>query len=137
MRLIEATRDKRTQAATKPRRYRQRPPQDDIAKVCWLMEAATAAAFAVAVDEVRAPSRRSAAVAFARQSAMYLVHVVLRLDLSATGRLFQRDRTTAAHACRIVEQRRDNPAIDRLLDTLESVCIDLARGILESPQVRR
>ncbi len=126
MQLAEAAPDKQ--------RFRRRPPRNDLARVCWLVEAATAAAFAVAVDKVRAPSRGSATVAFARQSAMYLAHVVLRLDFKSTGRLFRRDRTTAAHACRIVEQRRDDPAIDRLLDTLESICVDLARGILEAPQ---
>lgn len=117
---------------------RRRPPlvHDDIARICWLMETVTAAAFAVPVDELRAPSRRTAAVAFARQSAMYLAHVVLRLSLSATGQLFHRDRTTAAHACQLVEQRRDDPTIDRLLDTLEGVCAELARGILARPQVR-
>ena|SRR5665647_556290 len=121
----------------KPARRRRPPPvHDDIAKVCWLLEAATAAAFAIQVDELRAPSRRSADVAFARQSSMYLGHVVLGLSLSAIGRLFHRDRTTAAHACQLVEERRDDPAIDRLLDMLEGVCEELARGILAQPQVR-
>ena len=100
------------------------------------MEAAVAAAFAVPVDELRAPSRRSAGAAFARQSAMYLAHVVLELDYSTIGKLFHRDRTTAAHAIQLVEQRRDNPAIDRILQTLEEVCGELASGIRENPQVR-
>jgi len=121
----------------KPRRHRPMPPvYDDTARICWLMEVAIAAAFAVPVDEMRAPSRRTAAVAFARQSAMYLAHVVLRLDYSTTGQLFRRDRTTAAHACQLVEERRDDPAIDRLLHMLEDVCGDLARGIDARPQVR-
>ena len=93
----------------------QAEPADDYARVCRLMEAAIAAAFAVPVDELRAPSRRTQTVAFARQSAMYLAHVVLGLNYSATGMLFHRDRTTAAHACQVVEDRRDDPAIDRLL----------------------
>lgn len=121
----------------KPRRRRRKPSaHDDIARIGWLMEAAVAAAFAVPVDEVRAPSRRTAAVAFARQSTMYLAHVGLGLSCSTTGRMFHRDRTTAAHACRLVEKRRDDPAIDRLLDMLEGVCAELARGIRTQPQVR-
>ena len=36
----------------------------------------------------------------------------------------------------VVEQRRDNPAIDRILQTLEGVCGELASGIRENPQVR-
>ena len=45
------------------------------------MEAAVAAAFAVPVDELPAPPRRTGGVAFARQSAMYLAHVGLGLTL--------------------------------------------------------
>ncbi len=120
------------------RRRRQRPaPRDDTARLCWLMEAAIAAAFAVPVDELQAPSRRTAAVAFARQSAMYLTHVVLRLNYSRTGQLFQRDRTTAAHACQMVEERRDDPAIDRLLQMLEDVYGELALVVDLRSQVRR
>jgi hypothetical protein len=51
-------------------------------------------------------------------------------------RLFCRDRTTAAYACALVEERRDDPAVDRVLDTLEGLCGDLARGIRSRPQVR-
>jgi chromosomal replication initiation ATPase DnaA len=124
------------EALTKPRRRRTPPLHDDTVRICWLMEAAIAAAFAVTVDELRAPSRRTADVAFARQSAMYLAHVELRLNYSTTGKLFHRDRTTAAHACQRVEERRDDPAIDRLLHLLEGVCGELARGIVARPEVR-
>ena len=108
----------------------------DAARVCRLMEAAIAAAFAVPLAELRASSRRAQTVAFARQSAMYLAHVVLGLNYSATGTLFNRDRTTAAHACQVVEDRRDDPAIDRLLYKLEGVCGELARGTCPGAQVR-
>ena len=125
------------EALSKPRRSRRRPPpHGDTARICWLMEAATAAAFAVPVDELRAPSRRAAEAAFARQCAMYLAHVVLGLRYSAIGRLFRRHRTTAAYACTLIEERRDDPAIDRVLHTLESLCGDLAQSILARPQVR-
>src|SRR5712691_1601333 len=126
-----------TEALDKSRRRRRRPPvHDDTARICWLMESAIAAAFAVPVDELRAPSRGAPAVAFARQTAMYLANVVLGQSYSATGRLLHRDRTTAAYSCQRVEEQRDDPAIDRVLHTLESICSELARGILSQPQVR-
>ncbi len=107
------------EALHKPKRTRRRPPpHDDTASICWLMEAATAAAFAVPVDELRARSRRAPEAAFARQCAMYLAHVVLGMRYSEIGRLFRRDRTTAAYGCALVEERRDDPAIDRVLLTL-------------------
>ena len=100
------------------------------------MEAAVAAAFAVPADQLRASSRRTAGVAFARQSAMYLAHVALGLSLSTVGRIFHRHHTTAAHACLLVELRRDDPAIDRLLDMLEGICAELARDLHIRPRVR-
>ena len=67
------------------------------------------------------------AAAFARQSAMYLAHVSFGLSFSEIGRAFGRDRTTAAHACRLIEDRRDDPAVDAVLGQLESACCALRR----------
>ena len=120
----------------KPRRRRQPSVRDEITRPCRLMEEAVAAAFAVPADELRASSRRTAGVAFARQSAMYLAHVAMGLSLCAVGRIFHRHRTTAAHACLTVELRRDDPSIDRLLDMLEGVCSDIARDIDMRQQAR-
>lgn len=88
-----------------------------------MIEATVAAAFALPVDELAAPTRRRAEVAFARQIAMYVAHVGLGLSLTETGALFGRDRTTAAHACRVVEDRRDDGDLDRLLDAIEAVVL--------------
>jgi chromosomal replication initiation ATPase DnaA len=83
------------------------------------MEAAVASAFGIPLATLQAPSRGSAPVAFARQSAMYLAHVALGLSYTDVGRAFGRDRTTAAHACRLVESRRDDPRLDAMLGSLE------------------
>ena len=122
--------------APRHRARRRRGPHNETAQLCWLMEPAIAAAFAVPVDELRAPTRCSASAAFARQTAMYLAHVVLQQSFSAIGRLFCRDRTTAAHACALVEDRRDDPAIDNLLQMLEEVCGDLVRGFKAKSEAR-
>ena len=71
------------------------------------------------ITEMRSPTRRGAPVAQARQVAMYLAHVIYGASLSAVGRHFGRDRTTAAYACRLVEDRRDDAGFDMLLDRLE------------------
>lgn len=57
---------------------------------------------------------------FARQVAMYLSHVTFGLTLTRTGALFARDRTTAAYGCGVVEDRRDDPVLDRALDIAEA-----------------
>ena len=85
-----------------------------------------AAAFKVEADELGARTRGSPRVAFARQVAMYLAHVACGPTLTEVGALFARDRTTVAHACGVVEDRRDDAAIDRTLDLLETVVARLA-----------
>jgi chromosomal replication initiation ATPase DnaA len=84
-----------------------------------LISTAVAAAFTVPVGELRASSRRRAPVALARQSAMYLAHVTLGLTFAEVGRAFGRDRTTAAHACRRIEDRRTEVRLDTALVELE------------------
>jgi hypothetical protein len=81
--------------------------------------AAVAAAFTVPIGELRATTRRPKRIAFARQSAMYLTHVAFGLTYSDVGRAFGRDRTTAAYACRRVEDRRVDPGLDAQLALLE------------------
>jgi hypothetical protein len=98
-------------------------------QVCNLVALTTAAAFAIPVGELTAGTRRASYIAFARQSAMYLAHVAFGLSYSEIGRAFGRDRTTAAHACRLVEDRRDDPAVDGVLGSLEIACCGLRRRL--------
>jgi hypothetical protein len=88
------------------------PPREAI-------EQAVIQVFGVAHGELHRLSRGKAKVALARQVAMYLAHVACRLSLTDTGKLFGRDRTTVAHACAVIEDRRDDPLFDRALDLLE------------------
>lgn len=84
-----------------------------------LINAAVAAAFVVPISELRAPTRCRAPIALARQSAMYLAHVAFGLTFTEVGRAFGRDRTTAAHACRRIEDRRREAHLDAALADLE------------------
>ena len=83
------------------------------------IEHAVTQVFGIAGDDLRRATRGRAKVALARQVAMYLAHVGCGMSLTETGRLFDRDRTTVAHACGIIEDRRDDPLFDRALDLLE------------------
>lgn len=94
------------------------------------------AAFGLGLDEVRSGRRGSAQVSFARQVAMYLAHTRLGLPYATTGRLFQRDRTTARHACRLVEDRREDPRVDGLIDCLERA-LDLSVDLAQFRRSRR
>ena len=83
------------------------------------IEQAVIQVFGIAYKDLRRTTRGRAKVALARQVAMYLAHVGCGLSLTETGRLFERDRTTVAHACGVIEDRRDDPIFDRALDLLE------------------
>jgi chromosomal replication initiation ATPase DnaA len=56
---------------------------------------------------------------------MYFAHVVCGLSLTEVGTLFARDRTTVAHACGVVEDRRDDRELDARLDHLERAVASL------------
>lgn len=64
-------------------------------------------------------------MALARQTAMYLAHCAGGLSLTEVGVLFNRDRTTVAHACAVVEDRRDEPNFDRAIELLERAVVAL------------
>ena len=99
------------------------------------IDPAVATVFEVDVHDLGAAKRGSPRAAFARQVAMYLAHVVCGLSLTEVGVLFARDRTTVAHACEVVEDRRDDPELDGQLEHLECAVAALI-GALARPGLR-
>ncbi len=65
------------------------------------------------------PARGGVEIAFARQLAMYLAHVACGMNFAEAGALYGRHAKTAAHGCRLVEDKRDDPAFDRIVALLE------------------
>jgi hypothetical protein len=96
--------------------------------------ACVVSAFGVSPGEIAGRSRGLAHVALARQVAMYMHHVVLRQTLTAIARRFARDRTTVAHACRVVEDRRDDPAFEECLDAIERAIQGAIGPLRRSPR---
>jgi len=94
-----------------------------------MIEVTVAAAFDLPVEELAAKTRRSAPVAFARQISMYCAHVTFGWSLTEAGNLFGRDRTTAAHACRVVEDSRDDGRVDALIQNVEDALHQWLRAI--------
>jgi chromosomal replication initiation ATPase DnaA len=86
---------------------------------CRTIERLVGAGTRIPVAELAATSRRSAPVALARQTAMYLARVVHGLSFRDIALAFGRDPRTVAHACRRIEERRDDPAFDAFLARLE------------------
>lgn len=100
-----------------------------------VIEYALSVVFEIEVRDLRSPTRGKKETAFARQVGMYLAHVSCGLTFTDIGRLFERDRTTVAHACGRIEDRRDDEQVDRILDLLEGVVGRLADVTL--PSLRR
>jgi len=78
-----------------------------------------AAAFGLSMRAITTARRAQARAVFARQVGMYLLHVVFSLNPQLIGGLFGKDRSTVAHACQRVEDRRDDAAFDAFLHDLE------------------
>lgn len=87
------------------------------------VEQIVANVFSVSIQQINSASRNRAQVAFARQTAMYLSHVVCGLNFSEVGTLFKRDRTTVSHACKCIEDYRDDLSFDKGMEFLESATL--------------
>jgi chromosomal replication initiation ATPase DnaA len=90
-----------------------------------VIELAVTSVFGVTRDELWFSSRGIARVALARQTAMYIAHTSGGLSLTEVGALFKRDRTTVAHACAVVEDRRDDPNFDLAIELMERAIVRL------------
>jgi hypothetical protein len=81
----------------------------------------TSYALDVPVGQILDLNRGPAEAAFARQVAMYLCHVGFELSLGRTAAAFGRDRSTIAHACHEIEDRREEPQFDLWIGGLETM----------------
>lgn len=95
-----------------------------------------AGACGVSIAEIAARGRSRAAVAHARQIAIYLAHVVGQMSLTELSLIFERDRTTAAHACHVIEDRREGAMFDRQIEQLEGDMRARVNEIFEKQRVR-
>lgn len=69
---------------------------------------------------IPAPGTRLSSTALrARRMSIYLAHIALGWSLERVGHAFGVNRQTASTACRRIEDARDEPNLDALLDQLE------------------
>ena len=87
--------------------------------LCAIAARLAANHYEVALADIAARTRRSRRATRARHVAMYLAHVVFGVNLAAIGIVFGRSRRSAARACGLVEDARDDPAFDAALAGLE------------------
>ncbi len=120
---LEQPEDLAADAVHPPDRFQPTPKRrDEIAMdLCECLIDIVAALFSVSSKELRKAGRTAEPVSRVRQIAMYVAHVILRLTQGEVGRGFGRDRTTVVHACRVIEDMRDDPEFDRVVAMVERV----------------
>jgi hypothetical protein len=63
-----------------------------------------------------------------RQIAMYVCDVALQIPLYEIAGAFGRDRTTVGHSWHVIEDRRDDPAIDEFVAAVEQTVNSVFRS---------
>lgn len=122
-------------------RLEDRPEGEaDWTKAAELTLRLTSRAFSVPIDRLIARSRSERQVAYARQAAMYLMHVTFGGTYQDTGRALGRERTTVAYACSLIEDDRDDAPFDGKLTELEEALkrlwyVERLRGV-RAPRAR-
>jgi hypothetical protein len=89
--------------------------------ICRIVGHMTSEIFGLVASRVQLRRDRRRTLCHVRQIAMYVCHVALRIPLQEIGLAFGRDRTTVGHACHVVEDRRDDPAFDEFVGTVERI----------------
>lgn len=98
-------------------------PAPSLRTVCAGVRQVTDEVLMLAGERALAGLDRRRTTCHVRQIAMYVCHVVLGLTMRDIGRAFGRDRTTVSHACGVVEDRRDDPAFDDFISSLERIAV--------------
>jgi len=88
-----------------------------------------ALALCVPLDQLVSARRCKADIALARQIAMYLAHTQFSMAMTEVGLAFKRDRTTVSHACRLVEDKRDEETFDLTITQLEALLGEAVNAI--------
>jgi hypothetical protein len=110
-------------------RFRRRPcffaaspaPQPAPADICETVRLLTLEFLSFACERIGERRERRRMACHVRQIAMYVCHVTLQMTLTAIGDGFGRDRSTVAHACAVVEDRRDDKDFDEFVAAIERI----------------
>ena len=84
-----------------------------------LIIAAVTLEFGTPIFDINSKNRGANDVCLARQVSMYLMNVTFGISLTRIGRVFNRDRSTASHACNVIEDYREDPLLDKKITRLE------------------
>jgi chromosomal replication initiation ATPase DnaA len=114
------TRERQWAAAQPVPVISQRRPERTICQAVRLM---TAEFLFVSSDRIGVRRERRRVACHVRQIAMYVCHVALQMKMTTIGEGFGRDRSTVAHACAVVEDRRDDRDFDEFVAAVERIAL--------------
>lgn len=97
------------------------PRHDEIREICEGVQDILSACFSVSGHDIRAMERSRTEISRVRQIGMYVAHVIAGLTMHEVGLGFQRDRTTVAYACHVVEDLRDEPEFENVIRMVERI----------------
>ncbi len=95
---------------------------------CRFAVATISAVTSLPISKLNTASRSTIEIAYARQIAMYLAHTKFGVSYADVGGFFNRNRSTVAHACQVIEDQRDERDFDDHLSRMEYL-IDAAMPI--------
>lgn len=101
---------------------------------CSFVIATVAAGSNVEISKIISHERGEANITQARQIAMYLAHIRMRIPQTTVGSVFNRDRTTVGYACKVVEERRDDENVCLLLRNFECAIQAWKNSLQNSPE---
>ena len=91
--------------------------------ICQSVRLMTAEFLFMSGDRIGMRRERRRLACHVRQIAMYVCHVTLQMRMSTIGEGFGRDRSTVAHACAVVEDRRDDRDFDEFVGAMERIAL--------------
>ncbi len=118
-----------------PAEFPSTPPLSN--RTCHWVAFCVARDFNLELADLLGPTRGAPRVAFARQVAMYVAHIGFRVSIRAISRAFGRDRATVSHACRVVEDGRDDIWLDCRLEAFELCCRTGWNALLQTSALAR
>jgi len=106
-----------------------RPPSVSlpIRTVCRIAQKITAEMVMITGSRMLERRDRRRMLCHVRQISMYACHTALQLSQQDIACGFGRHRSTVAHACMIVEQRRDDAAFDDFVSAIERTVVSVFR----------
>ncbi len=76
--------------------------------------------FAVPEAGILSRLKGTSETSYSRQIAMYLMHCIFGTSKTRIAEVFGRHFSTVSHACKVIEESRDDPVLDGKLISLEN-----------------